>query len=75
MKKANVILVFAVMALLIVSTGAFGNESGVGGKPSAFFPNPSYEFAPVLEGTVIQHDYRVRNRGTADLEIQRVKTG
>jgi hypothetical protein len=74
-KKANILIACAVIALLTVSSVTFANESGLEGKPSASFPEASYTFAPVPEGTVIQHDYLVRNKGTADLEIQSVRTG
>ena len=75
MKKTNVIIVLTVLAVLVVSAGAFGQDSDGDGKPIAFFPEASYEFAPVPEGTVIHHDYPVKNKGTADLEIQDVKAG
>lgn len=75
MKKANVIIVFTVLVALVVSGGAFGQGSDGDGKPLASFPETSYEFAPVPEGTVIHHDYLVKNKGTTDLEIQNVKAG
>ena len=73
-KKNNGLIIFTVLSLLALSVGAFASESGVGGKPSAFFPVTLFEFAPVPEGTVIEHDYPVRNRGTADLEIFRISS-
>ncbi|MBW1849070.1 MAG: hypothetical protein JRJ27_18490 [Deltaproteobacteria bacterium] len=45
------------------------------GNPSAFIPENSYEFAPVVDGTQVIHDFIVLNKGDGDLEIQRVKTG
>jgi len=45
------------------------------GSPSAFIPENSYEFSPVVDGTQVTHDFIVLNKGDGDLEIQRVKTG
>ena len=36
---------------------------------------PTYEFDQVSEGEVVEHDFRVFNRGTAPLEIKKVKPG
>ncbi len=43
--------------------------------PAAHFPASSYEFPPVLEGTIIEHSFAVQNRGTADLQVIGVRTG
>jgi len=43
-------------------------------KPVAFFPETTFNFSPVLEGTEVSHDFVVRNTGSAVLEISRVKT-
>ena len=45
------------------------------GSPSIFIPENSYEFAPVVDGIQVIHDFIVLNKGDGDLEIQRVKTG
>lgn len=49
-------------------------EEGPQGQPAAFLPAASYKFGTVLEGTGITHEYTIQNRGTAPLEIHRVKT-
>ena len=36
---------------------------------------PIYDFNQVAKGEVVKHDFRVLNRGTADLEIKQVKPG
>lgn len=36
---------------------------------------PTYDFHQVAEGEVVKHDFRVFNRGTAPLEIKKVKPG
>ncbi|MFZ5568994.1 MAG: OS_HP2 family (seleno)protein [Thermodesulfobacteriota bacterium] len=35
---------------------------------------PRFDFKPVLEGAVIEHEYRIENSGKADLMIQNVHT-
>ena len=36
---------------------------------------PVYDFKEVAQGKVVKHDFRVLNRGTAPLEIEKVKPG
>ncbi len=36
---------------------------------------PLYDFREAAQGEVIKHDFRVFNRGTAPLEIKKVKPG
>jgi len=43
-------------------------------RPSAYLPADRYEFAPVMEGKEVVHDFVVQNKGSAPLEIQKVKT-
>ncbi|MDX1708765.1 MAG: OmpA family protein [Desulfobacterales bacterium] len=43
-------------------------------RPMAHLPALRYEFAPVMEGQEVIHDFVVQNRGSAPLEIQKVKT-
>ncbi len=43
--------------------------------PVVFFPQTLYEFSPVLEGAKVVHEFIVQNKGTATLNIERVKTG
>lgn len=46
-----------------------------GGFPAVEFSSTSYQFEPVVDGTDINHDYIVRNNGTAELLVKEVKTG
>ena len=41
-------------------------------KPHMEIPNPEYDFGNVTAGTKVQHDFVVKNTGTAPLDIQRV---
>ena len=43
-------------------------------QPVAYLPAPLYQFDTVPEGQVVTHDFIVQNRGSARLDIQRVKT-
>jgi hypothetical protein len=44
-------------------------------KPSAFFPETSYKFSPVLDGAQVVHEFVIQNKGTATLKVDKVKTG
>jgi hypothetical protein len=43
--------------------------------PAAVVSKPSHQFEPVLEGQVVTHDFVVHNKGSADLQIEKIKTG
>jgi hypothetical protein len=43
-------------------------------QPSVYLPAARYQFAPVMEGREVTHDFVVQNKGSAILEIQKVKT-
>jgi hypothetical protein len=43
--------------------------------PAAVIKEAAYQFAPVVEGTAVVHEYIVENTGTAPLQIDRIKTG
>jgi hypothetical protein len=61
--------------ILFFETGSFGAENKTLNSPSAFVPESRYVFTPVLDGTEITHDFIIQNRGTAVLNIEKVKTG
>jgi hypothetical protein len=44
-------------------------------SPALFLPVKSWEFEPVVDGVEVIHDFVVQNKGTAPLNIERVKTG
>lgn len=44
-------------------------------EPSPTFPETSFRFDPVVEGSEVIHDFMVKNPGTAPLEISAVRTG
>jgi hypothetical protein len=43
--------------------------------PHAVLPELKYEFEAVVDGTLITHDFKIKNEGAAELAIQKVKTG
>lgn len=49
-------------------------ESKASASPSIFVPEPRYEFAPIVDGKVVTHDFVIQNKGDAPLIIERVKT-
>ena len=64
--------------LLIVSLSVLGFMKPVQadeGAPVAVFENDSFDFGSVYEGTNVIHDFKVQNKGDADLEIKDVKAG
>ena len=43
--------------------------------PVIVIPEATYEFPTVVDGIKVTHDYLIENKGDADLEIRRVRTG
>ena len=66
------ILFFAIFSSTIFSSTA---EDIAQELPCAFLPTDSYEFASVVDGAIIMHDYVIQNRGNAPLKILKVKGG
>ena len=64
---------FASASLSISSV--FGENGTTNGQPSVFLPKDNHEFSQVVEGTQVLHDFIVQNKGTADLNIKKVKPG
>lgn len=68
---ACVLLGLAALAALAPAAAA----DSPGGAPSLFLPQRSFEFAPVVDGAKVVHDFTVMNRGSAPLTIENVRTG
>ena len=72
---------FSVLPILLItlcfSFGAYAaTVSETAGKaPSAYFPENTYSFAPVVEGAEVTHDFRLVNKGSGPLKIEKVSTG
>lgn len=43
--------------------------------PEAYLPQGTYEFAPVVEGTPVAHEFTIQNCGSATLEILDLSSG
>ncbi len=61
------------IGLIIFAAVGYGVQNDA--RPTAFFPQTHYEFSPVLDGAKVVHEFAVKNKGTAVLNIERVKTG
>jgi hypothetical protein len=44
-------------------------------SPHAVLPEQIFEFEPVIEGTIITHDFILQNKGMAPLVIHKIKIG
>lgn len=63
------------MACILLAPG-FGLAGEPPSKtPQAFLPESAHEFQPVLEGTQVVHEFVLKNRGEAPLNILQVKSG
>lgn len=72
MKNKQLILMLIFM-LFVPFTGSAADTPTE--RPQAFLPESVYEFAPVLEGTRIEHDFIIHNRGNAPLSIIKIESG
>ncbi len=67
-------IAFVFASCILFSTTAFsGDENTKVDTPHAFLPVTRYEFEPTLEGATVLHDFVIRNKGTAPLDIEKVK--
>ncbi len=72
-------------ALMLVLTGFFllagggiiatASQPQPASAPHAEFPQTEYKFDKVVDGTLITHDFKIKNTGKGTLEISKVKTG
>jgi hypothetical protein len=69
------LLVAAVMGWGISPPAAAQTLAGAGDAPALFFPEKAFEFAPVIDGVNVVHDFVVFNKGTLPLLIDNVRTG
>jgi len=73
MKSKNLFVLLAAVSVFFM--GSVSAETVSQDLPAAFFPVNSYQFQPVMEGTQITHTFKIQNKGTAPLHIQKVVTG
>lgn len=75
MKIKNLFFFFLLFFLILNLNASLKAEDNVNTYPSAYLPVNNYEFDPVLEGDEIAHYFIIQNKGTAPLNIEKVKTG
>jgi len=75
MKIKNLFFFFLLFSLILNLNTAIKAEDNVNTYPSAYLPVDNYEFNPVVEGVEIDHQFIIQNKGTAPLNIEKVKTG
>jgi hypothetical protein len=74
MMKLKIHAFLAVLLFLTLFTAVcYGAQDQA--SPSAYFPETSYEFSAVLDGSKVVHEFVIQNKGTATLQVERVKTG
>lgn len=61
--------------LLLFAAGPLAAENDTGAVPIASLPETTHVFEPVLEGTQVTHDFILHNKGSAPLEIGKIRTG
>ena len=71
--KVKIIIILTVIILLIGSTIGAKDKTPI--SPSALIGQTIYEFETVVDGAEVVHDFVIRNKGAATLEIQKVITG
>ena len=83
--RISALILMAVLAGLGSATVAFGSSdqpaqkpaasAAVTGTPVTVVAESRYEFKPVVDGSEVTHEYRVKNTGDGPLAIERVRTG
>jgi hypothetical protein len=68
-------MILLVCLFIIVGTGFIQAEEEKKAVPIIEIENPTHDFGQVNQGEIVKHDFRVFNRGSAPLEIRRVKPG
>jgi uncharacterized protein DUF1573 len=69
---------FLVLSPLLASCGSqyaatpAGRQDPASGRPKAVFPQAGFEFGEVLSGTVVEHDFALRNAGSRPARIEKV---
>ena len=73
MSCKRLIALIVIIGLTLSAAVGFGAQEDAG--PVAFFPQTVYEFSSVLDGAKVVHEFAVQNKGSATLNIERVRTG
>jgi hypothetical protein len=74
--KKSVFTAFCgILGVFLMTFGSGAQGETTPGTASVSFPEPAYTFDAVFEGTSVSHDFVIRNKGTAILEVKRVEGG
>ena len=73
MHRVKCLIALLVVLLIPLTLGATGGKTEL--SPSAFLPEDRFEFETVVDGVQIRHSFVIENRGSAPLNIHKVKTG
>ena len=70
---AAMLTLMAGLGLDCTTARAEGEPTPAAAAPQAHWPQTTYEFAPLMEGADIKHDFIVENRGQGPLAIHKVQ--
>ena len=70
----------ALLAMIVGVAPAWAGQAADSGDqqakaPRIVAPEGNYHFSSVVDGTKVEHEFVIENRGNAPLKISRVKTG
>ncbi len=72
-------ILLAVLAVAALPCAVAAQPASMGSGPapaaSVLFPEKAFEFAPVIDGVKVLHDFVVQNKGSGPLLINDVRTG
>ena len=68
------VLAAAMMILSVAASDDSANAAKDPGVPAAVFSETKHTWQKAIEGEKIKHTFMVRNKGTAELIIEQVKT-
>lgn len=82
-KRPLLLSIALCLGLLFLSPDGYGGQntepSATSGEPKAAAKavavEPVFEFEPVLDGETVTHKFVIKNTGTAELKILKVRTG
>ena len=60
---------------IVLALSFFSGAHAAGSKPRAFLEKSVYEFPAVVEGVYVEHDFILKNTGSATLEIVKLDAG
>lgn len=69
-RRTGACIVASAILLLLLCVGDV-----LAGEPAVYLAETEFEFAPVVEGGNVKHDFVLANRGDAPLAILAVKSG